>query len=57
MMAALADVIFLGEAELTWPRFLTEWSKGIHQSRYEQTDKTDMTTVPPPRLDLLKMRK
>ena len=54
-LAPLADVIFVGEAEDTWPRFLAEWSDGRQQSRYEQADKTDMATVPAPRLDLLKM--
>src|SRR6478609_988720 len=52
----LADVIFIGEAEETWPRFLEEWKQGLHQYRYEQADKTDMSTVPTPRFDLLKMR-
>jgi radical SAM superfamily enzyme YgiQ (UPF0313 family) len=52
----LADVIFVGEAEETWPRFLDAWSRGVHQRRYEQAAKTDMTTVPTPRFDLLKMR-
>ncbi len=52
----LADVIFVGEAEETWPRFLEEWQAGRHQPRYEQTQKTDMTRVPTPRFDLLKMR-
>ncbi len=52
--AGLPDVIFLGEAEQTWPQFLTEWKEGRHRSRYEQAHKTDMTTVPKPRLDLLK---
>jgi radical SAM superfamily enzyme YgiQ (UPF0313 family) len=52
----LADVIFVGEAEETWPRFLQEWQARRHQHRYEQTDKTDMTTLPVPRYDLLKMR-
>jgi radical SAM superfamily enzyme YgiQ (UPF0313 family) len=51
----LADVIFVGEAEETWPRFLAEWQQGLHQYRYEQADKTDMTRVPTPRFDLLKM--
>ena len=54
--ADLADVIFVGEAEETWPQFLCEWSQGRHQVRYEQLEKTDMTTVPTPRFDLLKMR-
>jgi len=55
-LAGLADVFFIGEAEQTWPRFLGEWSEGRHQTRYEQTERTDMTTVPRPRLDLLRMK-
>jgi len=51
----LVDVSFIGEAEETWPRFLLEWQQGSHARRYEQTDKTDMSTVPVPRFDLLKM--
>ena len=35
----LADVIFIGEAEETWPRFLDEWAEGRHQARYEQAEK------------------
>jgi radical SAM superfamily enzyme YgiQ (UPF0313 family) len=52
----LADVLFIGEAEDTWPRFLKEWSRGEHAVRYEQAEKSDMTKVPVPRFDLLKMR-
>jgi radical SAM superfamily enzyme YgiQ (UPF0313 family) len=52
----LADVIFVGEAEETWPRFLAEWAEGRHGRRYEQAEKSDMTQVPTPRFDLLKMR-
>jgi radical SAM superfamily enzyme YgiQ (UPF0313 family) len=52
----LADVIFVGEAEDTWPKFLREWQDGRHSRRYEQIEKTDMTTVPVPRYDLLKMK-
>lgn len=51
----LADVTFIGEAEETWPRFLAEWKEGRHAGRYEQADRTDMSTVPIPRFDLLKM--
>ena len=51
----LADVIFVGEAEATWPRFLAEWQQGRHARRYAQLEKTDMTKVPTPRFDLLKM--
>jgi radical SAM superfamily enzyme YgiQ (UPF0313 family) len=53
----LADVIFVGEADQTWPQFLSEWERGEHQSRYEQSERTDMTAVPTPRFDLLKMRR
>lgn len=49
----LADVIFIGEAEETWPRFLREWQAGSQQQRYEQAEKTDMSKVPCPRYDLL----
>ncbi|MHC5541174.1 B12-binding domain-containing radical SAM protein [Singulisphaera rosea] len=52
----LADVIFIGEAEQTWPQFLEEWKQGLHQVRYEQIEKSDMSKVPTPRFDLLKMR-
>jgi radical SAM superfamily enzyme YgiQ (UPF0313 family) len=44
----LADVIFVGEADQTWPQFLHEWEEGSHKSRYEQQ-------LPLPRIDLLKI--
>jgi radical SAM superfamily enzyme YgiQ (UPF0313 family) len=50
-----ADVIFVGEAEETWPRFLDEWAAGRPRARYEQAERTDMTRVPTPRFDLLPM--
>jgi radical SAM superfamily enzyme YgiQ (UPF0313 family) len=53
---ALADVIFIGEAETTWPQFLEEWAEGRHRHRYEQLEPTDMTRVPVPRFDLLKVK-
>jgi radical SAM superfamily enzyme YgiQ (UPF0313 family) len=52
----LADAVFIGEAEETWPRFLDEWGRGEHGRRYEQPERTDMTTVPTPRYELLNMR-
>jgi radical SAM superfamily enzyme YgiQ (UPF0313 family) len=52
----LADVRFIGEADETWPQFLADWERFRHQDRYEQAHKTDMTTVPTPRYDLLKMK-
>jgi radical SAM superfamily enzyme YgiQ (UPF0313 family) len=50
------DVIFIGEAEDTWPQFLREWQQGLHQYRYEQIEKTDMAKVPIPRYDLVKFQ-
>jgi radical SAM superfamily enzyme YgiQ (UPF0313 family) len=52
----LTDVIFVGEAETTWPQFLEEWALGRHGRRYEQLEATDMTRVPVPRYDLLKAK-
>ncbi|MEM7193050.1 MAG: radical SAM protein, partial [Pseudomonadota bacterium] len=53
-LEGLADVIFIGEADETWPEFLAAWEKGTHKTRYEQPAKTDMTTLPLPRVELLK---
>lgn len=50
-----ADVIFVGEADVTWPQFLKDWENGCHLPRYEQTARTDMTQLPAQRLDLLKL--
>ncbi len=53
----LADVIFVGEAETTWPQFLAAWSAGQpYAARYEQAERTDMTTIPVPRHNLMKMK-
>jgi radical SAM superfamily enzyme YgiQ (UPF0313 family) len=53
----LADVIFVGEADESWPRFLADWSDGHAEKRYEQTERTDMSRLPTPRFDLLKMNR
>lgn len=51
----LCDVRFIGEAEETWPAFLNALAEGAQtESRYEQAEKTDMSTVPVPRFDLLR---
>ncbi len=50
----LADVIFVGEADESWPQFLQEWEAGRSKSRYEQQERTDMARLPTPRFDLLK---
>jgi radical SAM superfamily enzyme YgiQ (UPF0313 family) len=52
----LVDVIFIGEADESWPKFLEDWTAGHHQPRYEQLDRTDLTKLPEPRLDLVPMK-
>ncbi|MBI3793116.1 MAG: B12-binding domain-containing radical SAM protein [Nitrospinae bacterium] len=49
------DVVFSGEVENTWPKFLAEWENGAHAAFYEETGAVDMTASPPPRWDLLDM--
>ncbi|MGO8840749.1 MAG: DUF4070 domain-containing protein [Methyloceanibacter sp.] len=53
-LEGLADVVFVGEADLTWPQFLRDWEQGRQKTRYEQQEKTDMARLPLPRVDLLK---
>lgn len=55
VLEGLADVVFVGEADETWPQFLREWEEGRHRSRYEQPEKTEVTRLPLPRIDLLKI--
>ena len=50
-----ADVVFVDEAEQTWPRFLEEYAAGAHQPRYVQVEKSDMSLAPLPRFDLLNL--
>lgn len=50
------DVLFEGEGEYTWPRFLSEWRQGTHGTHYVQSDTIDMRDSPPPRLELLTTR-
>ena len=52
------DVIFIGEAEETWPAFIEDVAAGrATQTRYEQAERTDMSRVPVPRFDLLDSRR
>ncbi|UCC31085.1 MAG: B12-binding domain-containing radical SAM protein [Phycisphaerales bacterium] len=45
------DVLFLGEAEYTWPQFLRDWEKGAHRSEYRQVERPDLSDCPTPRWD------
>jgi len=47
------DVLFEGEAEYTWPRFLADYQAGQHQSHYHETEKIHMPDSPRPRLSAL----
>ena len=52
----LCDTMFVGEADETWPRFLDDFAAGRPvKARYEQEGRTDMTTLPVPRYDLLRV--
>ncbi len=48
------DVLFEGEAEYTWPRFLGEYLEGRHADHYLETEKIHLPDSPPPRLDVLR---
>jgi len=52
-----ADVIFVDEAEHTWPRFLRDFESGVWDSRYVQQEKPSLLDSPLPRFDLLKVGK
>lgn len=51
---AHADVVFLGEAEYTWPRFCADYRAGRFEREYRQEGFVDMEDSPVPRFDLLK---
>ncbi len=47
------DVLFVDEAEETWPRFLADLEAGSWKSEYRPDEKPALTTSPTPRFDLL----
>jgi radical SAM superfamily enzyme YgiQ (UPF0313 family) len=49
------DVVFVDEAEYTWPRFLKDFEAGTWKAEYRQDEKPDMHDSPLPRFDLLKV--
>jgi radical SAM superfamily enzyme YgiQ (UPF0313 family) len=51
------DVLFVGEAEYTWPRFVRDHEAGRWQAEYRQDDKPSMLDSPLPRFDLLKVER
>jgi radical SAM superfamily enzyme YgiQ (UPF0313 family) len=49
------DVLFVGEAEYTWPQFVRDYETGQWSSEYSQDAKPSMLDSPTPRFDLLKV--
>lgn len=45
-----SDVLILGEAERTWPRFLKEYLSGSHKKEYRETELIDISQSPVPDL-------
>jgi len=50
------DVLFEGEAEYTWQKFLQDYASGQWSNHYQQEDKIHFPDSPAPRLDLMKRR-
>ncbi len=48
-----ADTIVIGEAEETWPQFLTDFLAGRQQARYSCRSTPSLTGLPLPRRDLI----
>jgi radical SAM superfamily enzyme YgiQ (UPF0313 family) len=47
------DVLFVDEAEETWPQFLADYEAGTWQAEYRPAEKPALTDSPTPRFDLL----
>jgi len=47
------DVLFVGEAEETWPAFLRDYEAGSWRPEYEAAEKPDLSNPPMPRFDLM----
>ncbi|HTE41674.1 MAG TPA: radical SAM protein [Steroidobacteraceae bacterium] len=47
------DVVFVGEAEKTWPEFLADYLSGSTKKEYRQVLPIDLSESPPPRWDVL----
>ncbi len=42
------DILFINEAEHTWPEFLNDWERGDFKPEYRQIGKPDLSTRPVP---------
>ncbi|MDH3519991.1 MAG: B12-binding domain-containing radical SAM protein [Myxococcales bacterium] len=52
-LAGRCDVLFVDEAEETWPVFLADFAAGSWKTEYRAAEKPDLTLSPMPRFDLL----
>lgn len=50
----LADFLFIGEAEYTWPLFLKQWTEDKAEKIYRQEHYIDMMDSPPPDWSLIR---
>ena len=48
-----ADILFVGEAERTWPAFLHDFLRGAWAAEYRSTELVDLQTSPVPAIDKL----
>lgn len=51
-----ADVVFHGEGEATWPRFIEDLGRGAPEASYKPSERFDLARSRMPRFDLLKMK-
>jgi radical SAM superfamily enzyme YgiQ (UPF0313 family) len=42
------DILFIGEAEYTWPQFIADYERGEQRREYRQVGKVDMADSPQP---------
>lgn len=47
------DVLFIGEAEYTWPKFVSDYANGSFADTYEEKEKVSLTDSPAPNWDKL----
>lgn len=47
------DILFVGEAELTWPKFIVDWKAGHYRKVYRQITKPELTMSPLPLWDCI----
>ncbi|HEX8772900.1 MAG TPA: radical SAM protein [Pyrinomonadaceae bacterium] len=50
------DTLFIGEAEYTWPQFISDYERGEHRREYRQVGKVDMAQSPQPSWDGVPVR-